>query len=240
MNLFVVGGSGQVGSLVLPFIARRHALAVYDLRPPVDPAWAYVPGNVGDLDALAEAIKGADALLYMAMGNKYSYVTTEGITTNLDVNIKGVHLALEAAGRAGVPHAVYTSSMSVYGGELYERYFPDETVPPDSDELYGFSKRLGELACERAARVWPMSVNALRLCFPKSAADWQAEAAARQPTIATDAEDVANAILAALDYRHGFEAFMISGDFEERIMNMAKARRLLHWAPRARPQTHAA
>ncbi len=240
MNLFVVGGSGHVGSLVLPYIARRHVLKVYDLRPPVDPAWTYVHGNVTDLDSLIEAVKGADALLYMAMGNKYSYVNTEGITTNLDVNIKGVHLALEAAGRAGVPHAVYTSSMSVYGADLYERYFPNEDVPPDSDELYGFSKRLGELACERATRVWPMTVNALRLCFPMAAADWQKEAAARQPTIATDAEDVANAILGALEYRHGFEPFMISGDFEEKIMNMSKARRLLDWAPRARPVAPAA
>lgn len=235
MNLFVVGGSGHVGSIVLPYIARRHTLTVYDLRQPVDPTWTYVPGNVGDLDNLSEAVKGADALLYMAMGNKFSYVNTEGITTNLDVNIKGVYLALEAAGRAGVKHAVYTSSMSVYGDDLYQRYFASEDQPPDSDELYGFSKRLGELACERATRVWPMTVNALRLCFPLAAPDWQKEAAARQPTIATDAEDVANAILAALDYRSGFQAFMISGDFEEKIMNMGKARRLLDWAPRARP-----
>lgn len=235
MKLFVVGGSGLVGGLVLPFIARQHTVKVYDLRPPADPAWDYVPGNVGDLDSLCEAVKGADALLYMAMGNKYSYVTTEGITTNLDVNIKGVYLALEAAARAGVPHAVYTSSMSVYGGDLYQRYFVDEELTPDANELYGFTKHLGELACRQMTRVYPMSVNALRLCFPMAAADWQAAVAERNPTIATDAEDVANAILGALEYRAGFQAFMISGDYDEKIMNMSKARRLLNWAPRARP-----
>lgn len=235
MNLFIVGGSGHVGSLVLPFLAQRHTLTVYDLRPPADPAWTYVPGNVGDLDALRAAVEGADALIYMAMGDKRSYATTEGITTNLDVNVKGVYLALEAAARAGVPHAVYTSSMSVYAEPLYQRFFADEDITPDSNELYGFSKYLGELACRQMARHYLLSVNALRLCFPMAAADWQTEAAARWPTLATDAADVADAIQRALDYRCGFQAFMISGDADQKLMNLGKARRLLGWAPRARP-----
>jgi len=55
------------------------------------------------------------------------------------------------------------------------------------------------------------------------------------PTIATSASDVARALLAALAYRAGFQSFMISGDYEQKLMNMSKARRLLGWAPLARP-----
>ena len=49
------------------------------------------------------------------------------------------------------------------------------------------------------------------------------------------AGDVARALLAALDYRAGFQAFMISGDYEQKLMNMSKARRWLGWEPLARP-----
>ena len=55
------------------------------------------------------------------------------------------------------------------------------------------------------------------------------------PTLATAASDVADVLVAALAYRAGFQAFMISGDYEQKLMNMSKARRLLGWAPLARP-----
>lgn len=235
MKVLVIGGSGYVAGLVLPRLAEQHALRVFDMRPPADPAWEYVAGSVGDLEALERAAQGVDALLYMAMGEKV-YDTTSGITSNLDVNVKGVYLALEAARRAGVGHAVYTSSMSVYGGDLLQRYFPDEGISPDATELYGFTKLLGEQVCRNAARAYGMSVNALRLCFPTPDDEWRALARPGAPTLATAAADVARALLAALAYRDaGFQAFMISGDYEQKLMNMAKARRLLGWEPLARP-----
>jgi nucleoside-diphosphate-sugar epimerase len=234
MRVLVVGGSGLVGGLVLPHLARRHALCIFDLRPPADPSWNYIAGDVGNFDALAHAAVGQEALLYMAMGDK-DYDTIASITTNFDVNVKGLYLALYAAHRAGITHAVYTSSMSVYGGDLMSRYFPDEEIAPDSSHLYGLTKRLGEEVCRNAARAWGMSVNALRLCFPTPQAEWRASARAGTPTLATADGDVARALLAALDYRAGFQAFMISGDYEQKLMDMSKARRLLGWEPEARP-----
>jgi nucleoside-diphosphate-sugar epimerase len=235
LQVLVVGGSGYVGGLTLPRIAEQHTLRVFDLRPPLDPNWQYVAGSVGDVDALARAVAGMDALLYMAMGDK-NYSGSAGITTNFDVNVKGLYLALYAAQAAGVTHAVYTSSMSIYGGQLLDRYFPDEQITPDASDIYGFTKRLGEEVCQNAARVWGMSVNALRLCFPTPEDEWLATTRAGTPTIATSGDDVARALLAALAYRGcGFQTFMISGDYEQKLMNMAKARQLLGWEPRARP-----
>ncbi len=234
MHILVIGGSGYLGGLVLPTLAQQHTLRVFDLRPPADAAWEYVAGSIGDFDALARAAVGMDALLYMAMGEKV-FDTTSGISSNLDVNIKGVYLALHAAQQAGVMHAVYTSSMSVYGGDLMARSFPDEEITPDASGMYGFSKRLGEEVGRNATRAWGMSFNALRLCFPVSDDQWQAETRLHTPTLATSASDVARALLAALCYRAGFQAFMISGDYEQKLMNMSKARRWLGWAPLARP-----
>jgi nucleoside-diphosphate-sugar epimerase len=234
MRVLVVGGSGLVGGLVLPQLARQHALRIFDLRPPIDPSWDYVAGDVADFDALARAAVGQEALLYMAMGDK-DYETIASVTTNFDVNVKGVYLALYAAHQAGITHAVYTSSMSVYDGDLMTRFFPDEEITLDSSHLYGLTKRLGEEVCRNATRAWRMSINALRLCFPTPDAEWRAKTRPGVPTLATAASDVARALLAALDYRGGFQAFMISGDYQQKLMDMSKAKRLLGWEPQARP-----
>jgi nucleoside-diphosphate-sugar epimerase len=234
MQILVVGGSGYIGGMVLPILAQQHTLRVFDLRPPADPGWEYVAGSISDLDALGRAAAGVDALLYMAMGEKI-YDTPSGIISNLDANIKGVYLALYAAHQAGATHAVYTSSMSIYGGELTQRYFADEEITPDASALYGFTKRMGEEVCRNATRAWGMSANALRLCFPTPDDEWRAATRQGTPTLATSASDVARVLLAALEYRAGFQAFTISGDYEQRIMDMSKARRMLGWAPLARP-----
>lgn len=234
MKVLVIGGSGHVGGLTLPHLAQCHTLRVFDLRPPASSDWEYIAGSINDLAALCQAAEGMDALLFMAMGNK-EYATPEAITTNFDVNIKGVYLALYAAQSAGITQAVYTSSMSIYGGNLIERYFPDEELTPDSSQLYGFTKRLGEEVCRNATREWGMHVNALRLCFPIPEDEWQSTTRLGTPTLATTAGDVARALLAALEYRGGYQAFMISGDYEQKLLNMSKAKRLLGWEPLARP-----
>jgi nucleoside-diphosphate-sugar epimerase len=249
MNVLVIGGSGYVASLILPVLLQRHNLRVFDLQPPpilqMDTEFrdhdssehtiTFHQGNVCDPEALANASQGMDALLYMAMGSK-DWQADDLTISSFDVNVKGVYLALEAAHRAGITHAVYTSSMSVYDGDLYCRRFPDEDITPDSRHIYGFTKRLGEECCRNAARTWNMTVNALRLCHPTPEERWLRETHLGKPTIATTADDVARALLAALEYRgSGFEAFMISGDYEQKLMNMSKAKHLLGWEPLARP-----
>ena len=89
MQVLVVGGSGYVGSIVLPLVARQHTLRIFDLHQPSNPEWDYVAGSVDDLETLDRAALGMDVLLYMAMGAK-AFETTAAITTNFDVNVKGV------------------------------------------------------------------------------------------------------------------------------------------------------
>ena len=48
----------------------------------------------------------------------------------------------------------------------------------------------------------------------------------------TDEEDLARAYLAAISVEHeGFDAFFISGDHEQKEINLSKAKRMLGWEP---------
>ena len=235
MRLLLVGGSGHVGTLVNPYLKAAHTLRVYDLRPPADATIAHWAGDVTDFANLRQAAEGMDLLLYMAMNTmKGDEITVAN--SSFDVNIKGVYFALRAAREAGIAHAVYCSSMSVYDGDLESRYFFDESMPHDARGTYAFTKRLGEEVCQNASTLHGLSVNPLRLCYPISRENWLAQAVKGVPGIATEAEDVARAMVAALEYRNGFQAFQISGDYENKIMNMGKAKRLLGWEPLARPE----
>lgn len=242
MRVLVIGGSGYVASITLPYLIERYELRVYDRVAPKHAAVTeFVAGDVCDFEAVRKTAEGCDALLYMAMG-RYIPIGTpyaeniDALTSSMDANVKGVYLSLYGANAAGVQHAVYTSSMSIYSEEnLYERYFPDEELTPDARDSYGFTKRMGELVCQNAARERGMSVNALRLCFPRPDADWRAETQDDKPTLATAASDVARAFDFALNFRAGYQAFMLSGDYRNKILNMSKAKRLLGWEPLARP-----
>lgn len=231
-RLLVIGGSGHVGSLILPYLAEHYALTVYDLKEPVLGNW--VRGDVRDFEALRDAAQGCEKLLYMAMGNHDGNAFP---AAQFDVNVTGLYLALRAAQAHGIRHAALTSSMSVYE-QLGQRYFWDEDTEPDAHHHYGLTKRLGEEVARAAWRQWGISVNALRLCLPVTAETWQALARDSRQDIHTEASDVARAILAALEHAlGGFQAFMISGDWQEKRMNMSKARVLLGWEPLMRGES---
>jgi nucleoside-diphosphate-sugar epimerase len=242
MNVLVVGGSGFLGGLVLSRLAERHRLRVYDRRPPADSSLDYVAGDACDFNAVAKAAAGMDAILYMAMGRYVPYgvdytANVDALEQALDANVKGVFLSLHAARSAGVTHAVYTSSMSVYHDvDLTARRFPDEEITPDAVDVYGFTKRLGEESCRNAWRLSGMSVNVLRLCWPLSEQDWQARVRPGEPILPMADSDIARLLDAALAYRAGFQLFNTSGDYENRIMSMSKAKRLLGWEPLLRPE----
>lgn len=234
MNVLIVGASGHVGTLVNPFLKQKHTLRIYDVKPPADTTLAYWPGDVSDYENLKRALTGMNRLLYMAMNiQRGEELAIEH--SSFDVNVKGVYLALKAAHEVGIPHAVYCSTMSVYDGALEVRYFFDEEMTPDARGTYGFTKRLGEEVCRNAWVRYGLSVNALRMCHPIARATFLEQARLGTPSIPTDAEDVARLMLAALEYSNGFQAFLTSGDYENKIMNMGKAKRLLGWEPLARP-----
>jgi nucleoside-diphosphate-sugar epimerase len=223
--------------MVLPMLARRHAIRVLDRRPPAAGV-EYVAGSAVDHADLRRACEGVDAVVHCAMGSRESD-SPGGAADAFDVNVKSVHLTLRAAHDAGVPHAVYISSMSVYRDLTARRL--DESVPPDATDPYGLTKRLGEQVCQAATAQWGLSVNALRLAWPTPDDAWPAWGLPQPPELryaadgriieGTAATDLAAALLAALDHRDGFQVFTISGDRCAQLWSTARARDILGWTP---------
>jgi nucleoside-diphosphate-sugar epimerase len=242
MRVLVVGGSGYVGGLVLPLLAKRHAVRVLDLRPPPD-GTDYVAGSATDYPTVRRATEGVDAVVHCAMPPEEEARTPAGAAAAFDVNVKSVHLTLLATHDAGVPHAVHISSLSVYRDVTTRRL--DETVPPDATDVYGLTKRLSEQVCRAATVEWGLSVNVLRLAWPTPDELWPAwgkrerprrlRARDGTPIEATAASDLAAAVLAALDHRDGYQVFTISGDRSTGLWSTGRAREVLGWAPRFQP-----
>jgi nucleoside-diphosphate-sugar epimerase len=237
MRVLVVGGSGYVGGLVVPPLARHHLIRVLDPHPPGGGV-EHLPGSAADYDALRAGMDGMDAVLHCAMGS-HEWHTPAGAADTFTVNVTSVHLTLLAAHEAGVPHAVHVSSMSVFSDLTGRRL--DESDPPDATDPYGLSKRLGEEVCRAAAHEWGLSVNILRLTWPTPDELWPAWGAFGErrtlyaddgtPVDATAASDLAQALLAALEHRDGLQVFTISGDRSAGLWSTAKARRILGWQP---------
>lgn len=248
MRLLVAGGSGFVGSLVLPHLATRHRIRVFDLRAPdrADPSWEVVLGTLDDFDAVREAASGCDALLFMAMNRHQPWGELPAVVSAYDVNVKGLHLAHWAAHLAGVQRVVVTSSLSVYAPRPAGERYPEEGTPPDAEEFYGFTKRLGEEVSRNAAQRFGQTVTSLRLCFPwpddgpppsPASGGRSIEGAEFRAATFTRARDVASAILLALEHEHtGWEALAISGDPDQRVVPTQKARRELGWSPSPEPR----
>ncbi len=230
MRLLLIGGSGLVGSLIIPYLIQDHELVVYDLNPPVsDLEIQYRPGSVEDFDALRAAMDGIDVVVYLAMNPKRDWGSVPTSARAFDINVKGLYLAWWAAADAGVEHGVHASTMSVYqhGPDGY----PDETVPPDAQEFYGFTKALGEQVCRHATELRGLSINSLRLCHPTPDDQWPVPGDSLDAIISTRAGDVAAAVEAALHHRDGHQLFTISGDLDQRKSNWSRAERVLGWRP---------
>jgi nucleoside-diphosphate-sugar epimerase len=229
LRLLVIGGSGYVGQMVLPHLARAHEIRVFYLFEPRAGPWEHVIGDVQDVEAVSSSLAEIDALVYMAMNTQNNPGSFTTVANAFDVNIKGLYFALLAAKDNGVRHGVYASTMSVFSER--EGLYPDESAAPDATHYYGLTKRLGEEVCKAMVADGGMTITALRLCFPVSDDAPAPTDSEFRATTFTRANDLARAITAALEYRDGFEVFTISGDASERMTSLSKARELLNWQP---------
>ena len=226
MNVLVIGGSGRVGTGVLPYLAADHEITVFDLRPPQVSGVCHLPGSVLDPAALTSAVDGMDGVIYMAMNTEFG-----DIDEAVDINVRGVYHTLQAAVDVGLRHVVHTSTGSVHRESVSR--FPDESLPLEALHVYGLTKGMGEMVCSYFCRTQGLSVIALRLFAPSSNDVWRERCRDGQPNCFTTHADTARAFDIALRMtdHEGFDAVFISGDHTGRYVNCARAKDLLGWEP---------
>ncbi|ACU73314.1 NAD-dependent epimerase/dehydratase [Catenulispora acidiphila DSM 44928] len=250
MRILIIGGSGYVGTLMLPGLATEHEIRVLDLVPPQGDH-EHVAGSATDPAALAAALEGMDAVVHGAMGRRSeSHWPHPDVASAFEVNVASVYATLEAAHAAGVRRAVLIGSLSVFDeGQLIERQVDEETAP-DAADVYGVTKRLAEQVGRIAAEAHGMTVTVLRLAFPTPDDVWprwalpvvdepiEIRRADGSLVPALAGSDLSAAVSAALSRDDGgYDVFHIVGaDDSGRGWSTAKARDALGWVARRRYQ----
>ena len=163
----VTGGTGMVGSHIVERLAAEGTMVRALVRDMAAAAWLaelgarLVPGDIGNVESLHEAIAGCDLVFHAAAAlGPFSAYEPYRIG-----NVVGTANVVEVASRAGA-RLVHVSSTAVYPGDFRYRHAPThEAIPlpqhPDTDP-YGRSKveaeRLVLDACA-AGRVWAVVVR---------------------------------------------------------------------------------
>jgi nucleoside-diphosphate-sugar epimerase len=232
-KLMIFGGAGRVGNLVAPFLVDHYELHVYDLRPPATAGVTYHEGDITDRDAVRAAAEGMDALVYMVMVPE---AVLEDIALSYDINLKGLHLVLEAARDLGIGHVIYCSTGSVFSWQRDREAVVDDDTPVGTPLVYGMTKQLGEQVCEWFCRFHGLSVTTLRLYRPVSRQVWDEVRQAEPPhpwsKMSTLDGDLARALRLTLDARfQGYHVMSICGDWERAVVDCKRARDLIGWEP---------
>ncbi len=121
-HVLITGGAGYVGSLLAPqLLERGFKVTVYDIMyygddflPKDNPNLRIVKGDIRDVAALKDALKGVDVVISLAcISNDASFELDENLSTS--VNMDAFEPMVVAAKEAGVKRFIYASSSSVYG-----------------------------------------------------------------------------------------------------------------------------
>lgn len=117
--ILVTGGLGYLGTVLVPMLAQRGPVRVYDTMlfgnaiedtPNVE----FIKGNITDLDHFEHACAGVTTVIHLA-----AIVTDALVDMNprlaREVNVRATADILQRASRMGVRRFIYASSSSVYG-----------------------------------------------------------------------------------------------------------------------------
>lgn len=147
----VTGGSGYLGGvLVEQLLSRSDRLSprevrVFDPKPSRHPAHSrlrHIAGDVRSVEALREAVRGADLVFHCAAIVDWGRVSERELE---DVNVRGTRHVIEACRREGVGALVHTSSIdAVYTGAPVLDGDERLPYPKRYPSVYGRTKAEGE------------------------------------------------------------------------------------------------
>lgn len=172
MRIAVVGGSGEMGRALTPYLLEQgHAVVSIDRGlPPSDNALTRHAANhmVADMRNFGElvgAISGCDALVHLAAHRSPGNAPDHVVYVE---NTAGSYHALLAAATLGIKRVCLASSINAIGGVFSHTprydYFPlDEQHPTYAEDPYSLSKWVLEQQADAFARRYPtMQIASMR------------------------------------------------------------------------------
>lgn len=211
-RVLVTGAAGLIGRAFLARCADADVpVTALVLDDPGDlKADRVVIGDAGNPETVRLALRDADALVHLAAIPTPKELPPAEVYSN---NTRATFVTLNEAGRAGVRHAVIASSLCALGLPFSPHpvtpvYLPvDERHPLQVADPYGLSKEADEATARMIARLYGMSVVALRLPYVGGADDRLRERAAM---IAAEPGSAAREMWAYLDVRDAARAFWLA------------------------------
>jgi nucleoside-diphosphate-sugar epimerase len=161
--LAITGAAGRIGSAVRPLLRPHYRLHLIDIQPIAGldaERETSAQADVTDLDAVDEALDGANCVIHLA-GEPRTGATWSEVR---DRNIEGTFNVFEAARRAGAEKVIFASTNHVRGFDYLDGHAAIDdagTFRPDS--LYGVSKAFGESLARYYCDAFGMHILCIRI-----------------------------------------------------------------------------
>src|SRR3990172_1475581 len=131
MKVLVIGGSGYVGAVLVPLLAKSHHVTVYDISQLQD---------VRDRNLIESFCQGKDAVIYLASISNNDLCEQKPMFA-ASINEDAFPGVVKAARQAGIKRFIYASSVAAYGSSDKEL---TESDPLNPTTLYGKGKTFCE------------------------------------------------------------------------------------------------
>lgn len=177
-KILVTGAAGLIGRHIVPLLAETFDLILTDRSSGEIDGKPVHPLDITDYAAVAEATKGIDAILHLAIVSVRNFVTDipkfdadegeEYLVFNqvaIDVNMRGTYNIFEAARQNGVARVVFGSSLTILIGQPSYESFRDD-LPRRPSNFYAVTKMFCEDLAEFFHRRHGVEAVALRLGTP--------------------------------------------------------------------------
>lgn len=164
----VTGGAGFIGShIVDALLAKGGQVRVFDNLSTgrrenlshVAQQIEFVEGDIGELDAIREAIDGVEIIFHQAALASVPLSVENPLATN-QACVTGTLNLLHAAQQAGVKRVVYAASSSLYGDQPTASKREVDAPAPLSP--YGVAKLAGEYYCQAFYHTYGLETVCLR------------------------------------------------------------------------------
>ena len=138
-NVFVTGGAGYVGAVLVPkLLALGHKVKVYDLMLygdhglPQHQNLTVIKGDIRDTAFFKKSITGCDSIIHLAcISNDPSFELNDGLSKS--INFDCFEPMVVATKEAGVKRFIYASTSSVYGVSDAPEVTEDHPLVPITD-----------------------------------------------------------------------------------------------------------